>query len=208
MKEDIDKRVRVIKEGEIGSGKPSWDEYLMFLALGASTRASCHHVRGGVIVADESMRIRGTGYNGASSMSVDSCLDIGCAKEAKGAEYRGSLNTGQCVGIHAEMNALGHLVHLEGKPISLYSSIFPCPSCAKNTGPYNVERVVFRSVYDGEEMTKAMDIFERHGTNVYRLNLSPERYMDIIFNLPAVDFDIWDPNERKRISGFLKAMKK
>ena len=161
--------------------RPNWDEYFMSMAILASSRSSCKYVRAGsVIVLDN--RIIGTGYNGAPVGVKENCLIIGCRKEKFGLKYEESLNTGKCIGIHAEMNALANLsreIHQGG---TLYTTVFPCPACAKNLLAYNIKRVVYMKEYDSEETKLSIALFNEAGVQVDKLDLKPERLNQIIFD--------------------------
>ena len=154
--------------------RPSWDEYFMAIAVVVSSRSSCHHVRAGsVIVLDN--RIIGTGYNGAPPGVKDNCLDAGCRKENLGLKYNDSLNTGKCIGVHAEMNALAHLTRNIHKGATLYTTIFPCPACAKNLLAYNIKRVIYLKEYDEEESKLSNQLFKEAGIKVEKIELDKEK---------------------------------
>jgi dCMP deaminase len=185
----MDSRINILKEGEIGS-RPNWDEYFMHLAIGISSRATCHNVQAGTVIISDN-QIVGTGYNGAPSKIKNNCLITGCRKELKGLLYENSLGSGECIGVHSEMNALGHLTKLNNKKISVYVTVFPCHSCAKNLLSYDLDKVVFKKLYSEKEMKSTMDLFEESGVNVYQLDLSRARYDDIA-NGKKVKFGVWD----------------
>jgi dCMP deaminase len=167
-----------IKENHLGS-RPSWDEYFMHLAIGISSRTSCYHVRAGSVLVDKNNVIIGTGYNGAPK-SIESCTSRGiCVKNQKGLDYEESLNTGTCIGVHAEMNAIGHMTkNPEGK-IRLYTTVFPCHTCAKNILPYGIEEVIFKGVYSSKEDKNTLELFGEANIKLQKLNLSLKRYIDI-----------------------------
>ncbi len=176
--------------------RPSWDEYFMLTAIACSTRATCHHVKAGcVIVLDK--RIIGTGYNGAPP-GITNCLEAGCRKEKLGLNYKDSLNTGTCVGVHAEMNALANLSRLAHKGASVYITIFPCHSCAKTLLAYNISRIVYKRAYDESEFEKTKKLFEEAGVVVEKLDLSPERITKLLFDNPNVDFDVFSKQEKQK----------
>ncbi len=188
--------MKTISEGKFNE-RPSWDEYFMGIAILTASRSSCRHVEAGsVIVRDK--QIVGTGYNGAPP-GLENCLKAGCRKERKGLEYGESLNTGSCVGVHSEMNALGHLKAIGSKGIEIYTTIFPCHDCAKNLLPYGLQKLVFKSLYDPEESKSTLELFSEAEVEIYRLDLSPERLMDIIFGKSERTFKIWDPYEAGRL---------
>ena len=168
----------------------------MAMAVLASTRASCKHVRAGaVIVLDK--RIIGTGYNGTPVGVKDNCLDANCRKENLGFNYKDSLNTGKCIGVHAEMNALANLSREIHKGATLYITVFPCPACAKNLLAYNIKRVVYKREYDKEESELSMKLFKEAGVEVEQLDLDPEKLKKFLFDQDNVDFDVFSGEEKK-----------
>lgn len=189
--------IKEIAENRLGE-RPSWDEYFMGLAILTASRSSCKHVEAGSVIVQDK-QVVGMGYNGAPS-NLENCLDVGCRKDKLGLEYRESLNTGTCIGIHSEMNALGHLKKIESRGIELYTTIFPCHDCAKNLLPYGLDEIVFKSLYDNEESQSTFSLFEEAGVEIFRLNLSPKRLLNILFNRDAKDFGIWDPKDRETMN--------
>ena len=185
----MDSRVRILKEEEIGL-RPNWDEYFMKIALDVASRSSCFNVRAGsVLVLNK--RIIGTGYNGAAQ-GIASCLERGgCFKEIKtGKEYSETMNSGTCIGVHSEMNALAHLTGLIHRGATLYVTIFPCVSCIKNLLSYGIKKIIFKRAYDENEISLGLDLLQEGNVEVYQLNLSPERYIDMGFDNLNVKFDI------------------
>ncbi len=198
----MDSRVRILEEGKIGA-RPNWDEYFMKLALDVASRSTCFNVHAGAVLV-LNKRIIGTGYNGASS-GVKSCLDRGsCFKETKtGKSYSETLNSGNCIGVHAEMNALAHMTSLNYVGATIYITIFPCVSCVKNLLSYGIKRIVFKRTYDESEISLGLDLLQEGGVEVYQFNISPERYIDISFNRSSVIFDVWSEEEKKTVLGLL-----
>jgi len=204
--EPSDSRIKIIREGALGT-RPSWEEYFMKMAIGASSRASCHNVHSGSIVTYNN-RIRSTGYNGAAPQVEENCLSTGCRKANKGLEYEASLGSGECIGIHSEMNGLGNLPKEEVDDLCLYTTIMPCHTCGKNMLPYGVRRVVFKSFYSDSEIKSTLDLFQEANVEVCRLDLSPERCIDIDLNPIPAKYSVWTPEERGRINKILKSLKK
>jgi dCMP deaminase len=196
----MQKEIKSIAEGELGT-RPSWDEFFMGMAIWYSSRGSCLYVKAGSVIVQNNEPI-GTGYNGAPKQ-LKSCLVTGCRKEMRGLKYKESLNSATCVGVHAEMNALGHLKKTGLNDISIYTTIFPCHDCAKDLLPYGLSRIVFKGLYSEKEADSTYDLLKEAGVKIERLDLSPERYVDIEFNRPARSFDVWTPDERKRIERML-----
>lgn len=185
----MDPRIKILKESEPNT-RPSWHEYFMHLAISIASRATCHNVQAGTVIVSEN-QILATGYNGAPPKIKNNCLITGCRKVLKGLKYEESLGTGECIGVHSEMNALGHLTKLGNKKITVYMTIFPCHTCAKNLLSYDIEKIVFKNFYSEKEMKSTMDLFEEAGIEVFQLNMSKERYNDIGNGKP-VKFGIWN----------------
>lgn len=184
--------------------RPEWDKYFMMFAMLSASRSSCRHVRAGsVIVLDN--RIIGTGYNGAPP-NYPNCLDTGCTKEEAGEEYRSSLGSGLCDGVHAEINALANITPMEHAGFSLYTTIFPCKSCAKTLLANRVDKVVYKRKYEGKETDLAMRMFDKAGISVKQLDLRPEEIIDIMFRLkaPEVDFDVFRQGEKDSVKKLLE----
>ncbi len=177
-------------ENNTQSKRPNWDEYFMSMAILASTRASCQHVRAGsAIVLDN--RIIGTGYNGVPPGVENNCLESGCYKEKVGEKYGESFGSRKCLGVHAEMNALANLSREIHKGATLYVTIFPCPACAKNLLAYNIRRVVYTGEYDSEETSLSMKLFKEAGIKVEKMDFSEEKFKEIIFNQKKVKFGVF-----------------
>lgn len=122
------------------SGRPSWDDYFMKIALDVSTRATClrRHV-GSVIVRDR--RILTTGYNGAP-MGLAHCQEVGCR-----------VVNGHCVRcLHAEQNAIiqGAYFGVSTEGATLYCTSQPCNMCAKMIVNAGIVKVVFGGDYPDE----------------------------------------------------------
>lgn len=199
----LDPRIKILKESKPGE-RPSWEEHGMVHAIAAATRSSCNHVRAGTAIAIRKTHgIIGTGYNGASSKIQDNCLKTGCRKELAGLVYEDSLGCGECIGIHSEINALKFSGYNQEGGLEIYTTIFPCHTCAKNLVPYT-ERLVFKRKYSEREFKQTMDHLYEAGIEVCQLDLSPERFIDIFFNQQEVYFDTWSREEKERIKEIFK----
>tara|TARA_Y100000310_G_scaffold23743_1_gene22792 strand:- start:969 stop:1565 length:597 start_codon:yes stop_codon:yes gene_type:complete len=193
--------INIINENSLGI-RPSWDEYFMVFSILASSRSSCLNVRAGSVIV-QNKRIVGTGYNGTPP-GVKNCLEAGCRKEAKGLKYHESLNTGTCVGVHSEVNALGHLSSLKDRGFELYTTIFPCNSCIKNLLAYGVERIIFKREYSEEEFRKSMELVKETNVKIDKLDMSPKRIIDILFNQRGRYFDVFSNSEKDIIKELIK----
>jgi dCMP deaminase len=198
----MDKRIKQIQESSLGT-RPTWDEIMMHTAITWASRSSCENVHSATIISYKN-QIISEGYNGAPSKIKDNCLKTGCRKALKGLDYNSSLNCGECIGIHSEMNAIGYLSKKDSDSIVVYNTIFPCHTCAKNLLPYNPQKIVFKNFYSDKELASTLDILSEAGVEIFQLNLSPKRYFDIAFNHSNAVFDVWSKDEKERMNSLLK----
>lgn len=194
--------IKIIKENPIGT-RPSWDETFMSIAIENSNRSSCLFVRSGSNITYKNQLVA-SGYNGASSRYEKNCLELGCAKEREGLEYEKSLGSGHCIGMHSEMNATGHLNALHSEKLTLYTTILPCPPCAKNLQPYGIEKVIFKKRYFDKESDLALKFFLDAGIEVNQLDLSAKRKIEIDFYRKWKKFDIWTDEEFEKVQRIIK----
>jgi dCMP deaminase len=187
--------VTIIRENPIGT-RPDWDETFMSLAIENSARSSCWFIRSGSLFVQNN-QIAASGYNGASARRKN-CLEGGCVKEEKGLKYEESLNSGNCIGIHSEMNGLGHLSKMSSNKMTLYTTIFPCVACAKNLEPYPIERIVFKKQYLDNEYNQALKSLEDLGIEICQLDLSLQRHWDISIYRKWKKRDIWSDEEIRK----------
>ena len=104
----------------------SWDEYGMKLAEAAASKSEDPSTRVGCCILDQDQRVRSTGFNGAPR-GLDICGD----------------NRGERLlwTIHAEQNAI-ILAAQDLRGSTLYSTLFPCSTCAKVIIQAGIVRVV------------------------------------------------------------------
>lgn len=122
--------------------RPNKHEYLMWLAVVASSRGTCNRRRVGCVIATADGHIVSTGYNG-SPPGAPHCDDDGHL-----------MHDGHCVRtIHAEANAVSHAARM-GLPLagcSAYVTTKPCPSCMMLLAASGVKTVVHLEPYHTEE---------------------------------------------------------
>jgi len=123
----------------------SWDEYFLKIADTVAERSTCLRRKvGAILVIDK--RILATGYNGAPK-NLAHCSEIGCLRLAL--KIKPAERIEICRGIHAEQNALVQAAFF-GLPVAsatLYSTHFPCITCAKMLINAGVKRIVVRKMY-------------------------------------------------------------
>ena len=118
----------------------------MQLADVVATRSNCiRRSVGAVLVQDK--RIIATGYNGTPH-GIKNCDEGGCSRCSD--RENGKLRSGEreetCVCIHAEQNAViqAALHGVSTLGATLYTTIPPCPQCAKILINAGIEHVLFR----------------------------------------------------------------
>jgi dCMP deaminase len=123
----------------------SWDEYFLKIADMVAERSTCLRRKvGAILVLDK--RILSTGYNGAPK-NLAHCSEAGCLRMAL--KIKSSHRIEICRGIHAEQNALVQAAFF-GLPVAgavLYSTHFPCVTCAKMLINAGVKKIVVRKMY-------------------------------------------------------------
>ncbi len=146
--------------------RPSIDEYFMEIAGIVAKRSTCLRNQVGAVIVKEK-RILSTGYNGAPR-NLEHCLDIGCIRQqnniASGTRHE------LCRAVHAEQNAIIqaaiHGVSIENATI--YCTHQPCILCAKLLIYYNINKVIYVTVYPD---TVALKFFEKAGVEVEQISL-------------------------------------
>ncbi|HET6947928.1 MAG TPA: dCMP deaminase family protein [bacterium] len=127
------------------SGRPSWNEYFMRMAVLAATRSTCLRRHVGAVIVQERM-VLSTGYND-TPRGLPNCGDGGCARCASDAPSGVGLDT--CLCLHAEQNAIiqaaYHGVSISGAAI--YTTHQPCLTCAKMIVNAGIRRIVFAGDY-------------------------------------------------------------
>lgn len=105
--------------------RPDFNEYLLGLAMVASTRATCSKRQVGAVIADTAKQIIAVSYNGVPSGQLH-CVDAPC----KGLEMAAPASHQACRAIHAEANALLQAGRAaRGGTMAVTTS--PCLECAK-----------------------------------------------------------------------------
>src|SRR5258708_3001642 len=102
----------------------SRDDYFLEMLHLVANRSTCARRAVGTIITDDRGHILATGYNGVPR-GFTHCTDSPClgVNDPKG-------DTGRCMAIHAEINALLQCSRLD-LAHALYVSASPCFACAK-----------------------------------------------------------------------------
>lgn len=149
---------------DVGSRRPSWDEYFLEVAKLVARRATClRRSVGAVIVKDK--RILATGYNGAPS-GLKHCVDIGCLRQ------RLNIPSGErhelCRALHAEQNALiqASLYGISVKGSTIYATCQPCVICAKMLINAGIKEIVISEGYPDK---MALDFLKEAGIKIKKI---------------------------------------
>jgi len=155
--------------------RPSWDEYFMNIANSVRERATCDRGKAGsVIVKDK--HILTTGYVG-SPAGLPHCDEVGhLIKEMK---HENGETTKHCLRtIHSEINAIIQAAKF-GVAIggaTIYTSMTPCPVCAKAIITAGIKRVVANKDYHWAKESR--ELFGQAGVEYSLLNSEVVKYDD------------------------------
>ena len=150
---------------ELLAQRPDWETYFMDMARLASRRSSCHRRAVGAVVV-KNKQVLTTGYNG-NPPDFEHCATMGCIREMlnvpSGAHHE------LCTGLHAEQNAIIQAavtgVSLAGA--TLYTTTFPCVTCAKMIMAARIAEVVYDEGYPDElgrfMLARSNVVVRRHG---------------------------------------------
>ncbi len=154
----------------------TWDEKHMMAALGAASRCSCLYFHAGAVLV-KNKRIIAEGYNGAGE-KIKNCLERGCRKEEHGINFE-TKGTGNCRGVHAEWNALEEIAKKDAQDSTLYTTHYPCSTCAKLIANKGVIKVVYLKTYK-EPTSLTQETFEEREVEVQKLDLDIERCLNVL----------------------------
>jgi dCMP deaminase len=142
-----------IRLGEHKSSRISKDHYFMNIAIEVAKRSTCTRRKIGAIIVSDVGEIKSTGYNG-NPRGLPHCDEMGCIRDKLGIPSGTRLET--CTAVHAEQNALIQ-AGTNARGSTLYSTIVPCPICARIILNAQVARVVYIGDYSdlsGVELLK------------------------------------------------------
>jgi len=124
----------------------SKDHYFMNIAIEVSKRSTCTRRQIGAIIVNDVGEIKSTGYNG-NPRGMPHCDEMGCIRDKLGIPSGTRLET--CTAVHAEQNALIQAGTFS-RGSTLYSTIVPCPICARMIMNAQVTRVVYLGDYSDQ----------------------------------------------------------
>ncbi len=140
----------------------SKDHYFMNIAIEVSRRSTCTRRQIGAIIVSDAGEIKSTGYNG-NPRGLPHCEEIGCIRDKLDIPSGTRLET--CTAVHAEQNALIQ-AGTNARGSTMYSTIVPCPICARMILNAQVARVVY--IDDYSDLT-GVELLKQAGTKLTRL---------------------------------------
>jgi len=139
------------------------DHYFMNIAIEVSRRSTCTRRQIGAIIVSDVGEIKSTGYNG-NPRGIPHCEEIGCIRDKLGIPSGTRLET--CTAVHAEQNALIQ-AGTNSKGSTLYSTIVPCPICARMILNAQVVRVVYIDDYSD---LSGVELLKQAGMKIVKLD--------------------------------------
>ena len=144
--------------------RPPWDEIWMDLAHALSQRSTCRRSSVGcVVVSMDNSAVLGLGYNGGPRGGFNDCQsDV----------------PGNCLHIHAEINALLKATYRDAASKKAYTTLSPCAVCASAFVNFGIEEVVYRDAYRDNT---GLAILTAAGVAVRQFPAPgvPERYLQV-----------------------------
>lgn len=128
----------------------TWPEYFMEVAQALSLKSKDPETKVGTVIVNRDNHIIATGYNGMPAGMIEDCT-----LWERPTKYN--------YVIHAEANAICHSTK-SLKNCTLYTTMYPCPECAKLIAASKIKQVYYRSPKYENEVTR--DIFRRCNINI------------------------------------------
>ena len=141
----------------------SKDRYFMNIAIEVSRRSTCTRRQIGAIIVSDVGEIKSTGYNG-NPRGLPHCEEMGCIRDKLKISSGTRLET--CTAVHAEQNALIQ-AGTNSRGSTLYSTIVPCPICARMILNAQIARVVYIGDYSD---LAGLELLNQAGLEVVRMD--------------------------------------
>jgi len=148
---------------EHGNKRIDKDHYFMNIAIEVSRRSTCTRRQIGAIIVSDVGEIKSSGYNG-NPRGLPHCEEIGCIRDKLGIPSGTRLET--CTAVHAEQNALIQ-AGTNSRGSTVYSTIVPCPICARMILNSQIARVVYIDDYSD---LSGVELLKQAGVKLTRLN--------------------------------------
>ena len=142
----------------------SKDHYFMNIAIEVARRSTCTRRQIGAIIVNDAGEIKSTGYNG-NPRGLPHCHEIGCIRDKLNIPSGTRMET--CTAVHAEQNALIQAGAANSRGSTIYSTIVPCPICARMILNAQIARVVFIDHYSDNA---GIELLKQAGMKITRLD--------------------------------------
>jgi dCMP deaminase len=130
-------------------GRPSWDLYFVQIAEAVSLRGDCRRSQVGAVLVMADNHTIFIGYNGTEP-GQPGCLEGKCPRGLKSLHDTPAYSPyTDCIGIHAEKNALMSCVRNNGNTIGsrIYIIRRPCDDCIGMMKTYGVAKAFWSEGY-------------------------------------------------------------
>jgi dCMP deaminase len=145
LKEEVKKKEKEV----LRIFRPSWDQYFMKIADIARRRSNCMKTSVGAVIVNKDNRVVSTGYNG-TPRGLLGCYQLGCDR----CNSNEGKQLDQCLCLHAEESALIEVGIGKTVGCSLYTTYFPCFSCAKIIKQAGIIKIYYMDEYEKEDSGK------------------------------------------------------
>jgi dCMP deaminase len=136
-----------------------WDRYFMDMAILASKRSKDPHTQVGACIVNEKNRVVATGYNGFPNGIDDDDERFSWARRSEHPDE--PLRTKTFFVCHAELNAILNKNVLDIEGCKIYSTLFPCASCALAIIQSGITEVIYlEDKRDKDEYKAARMLFD------------------------------------------------
>ncbi len=133
----------------------SWDTYFLSVAILSSFRSKDPKTQNGACIVDARLRIIGIGYNG---------LPRGCKDDADGYWEDNDddpATSKHTYVVHAEKNAIYNCMAHDMTGATIYTTQFPCNTCAQAIIQVGIKEVVFANTKSGMRHLKMNQAVQR-----------------------------------------------
>jgi len=149
--------------------RPSLERLFMTMAHFMALRSTCSRRSVGcLIVSEDDRHVLGMGYNGGASHQEN-----GCERPKE---------SGNCGCLHAEENAIINCYAPRSQPKKVFTTVFPCPQCAKRL--VNLGGVVSLFYAQDYHTDAAINTLSRANIIIYQLHplLFPKDFIEAKLN--------------------------
>lgn len=146
------------------------DQLGMVLAISVSLSSKDPNTKVGSVILDKDKRVVSLGYNGFPSGYPD--IDENWARPKK-----------YDIVIHAEMNAILNNKKTITKDMVLYTTLYPCSSCAKHICATGIKNVIYWKDFNFPDDNKiTQELFDHSCVNVTKIDLDLDGILNLIIN--------------------------